>query len=45
MTDLNATIDTYLSAWTEPDETRRAKLIKQLWREDGRLIDPPVPMG
>ena len=46
MTDLNstlnATIDTYLQAWTESDESRRTQLIAQLWSEDGRLIDPPA---
>ena len=42
MTDLNATIDTYLQAWTESDESRRTQLIAQLWSDDGRLIDPPA---
>jgi hypothetical protein len=42
MSDLGTTIDTYLAAWGEPDETRRAALIDQAWAVDGRLIDPPL---
>jgi hypothetical protein len=42
MSDLNDTIDTYLSAWSEPDEGLRAELVGRVWAEDGRLIDPPM---
>lgn len=42
MTDLTSTIDTYLAAWTEADPGRRAKLIAEVWTDDGRLIDPPL---
>ena len=42
MTDLNATIDTYLAAWNETDPTRRLTLVQQAWAADGRLIDPPL---
>lgn len=41
MNDLTTTIDTYLSAWTEPDAARRAVLIARVWDTDGRLTDPP----
>lgn len=41
MNDLTTTIDTYLSAWTEPDAARRAGLITRAWDTDGRLTDPP----
>jgi len=40
--NLTTTVDTYLSAWTEPDANRRAQLIQQVWAADGRLIDPPL---
>jgi hypothetical protein len=36
------TVDTYLESRNEPDATRRAALIKQVWAADGRLIDPPL---
>ena len=39
---LEATIDTYLEAYGETDADRRADLIKQVWAEDGQLIDPPL---
>ena len=42
MTDINETVDTWLAAWTEPDETRRGRLIAELWAEDGALVDPPM---
>ena len=42
MSDISTTIDTYLSAWSEPDADRRADLIEQVWATDGRLIDPPL---
>jgi hypothetical protein len=40
--NLTATVDTYLAAWNEPDATRWAALIEQVWSADGRLIDPPL---
>jgi len=40
--DVTTTVDTYLSAWNEPDAARRAELIDQAWADDGRLIDPPL---
>jgi SnoaL-like domain len=42
MTDLTSTVDTYLSAYGEPDAARRAELISQVWADDGRLVDPPL---
>lgn len=42
MTDLETTVDTYLAAWTEPDDARRATMIDRAWAVDGRLIDPPL---
>lgn len=42
MTDLNETVDTWLAAWTEPDQSKRQGLIAQLWAADGELIDPPM---
>lgn len=42
MPDLTATIDTHLSAYTEPDPARRAPLITQAWAPDGVLLDPPL---
>lgn len=44
-TDVNTTLaellETYLAAWNETDESRRADLIARAWAADGRLIDPP----
>jgi hypothetical protein len=42
MSDLTTTVDTYLSAYGEPDAARRAELISQVWAADGRLVDPPL---
>jgi hypothetical protein len=42
MNDLTTTVDTYLSAYGEPDAARRAELIGRAWAADGRLVDPPL---
>jgi hypothetical protein len=42
MSDLVTTVDTYLTAWTEPDAERRRAMVEQVWDTDGRLIDPPL---
>jgi hypothetical protein len=42
MSDLTTTVDTYLSAYGEPDAARRAELIGRVWAADGRLVDPPL---
>lgn len=41
MSGLTTTIDTWLDAYGEPDETRRADLIAQVWAPAGTLADPP----
>ena len=41
-TTLEATIDTYLEAYLEPDAERRARSIEQVWAPDGHLFDPPL---
>lgn len=35
-------IDSYLSAYGEPDCDARAKLVRDIWNPQGRLIDPPM---
>lgn len=40
--DLNATIDTYLEAYGEADDVRRAELVAAVWTDDGTLVDPPL---
>jgi hypothetical protein len=42
VTDLNELVDTWLGAWTEPDQTKRRDLIGQVWTADGELADPPM---
>jgi hypothetical protein len=42
MSDLTATVDTYLSAWNETDPARRVALVEQVWAADGTLTDPPL---
>jgi hypothetical protein len=42
MSDLTATVDTYLAAWNETDPERRAGLVGQVWAADGTLVDPPL---
>jgi SnoaL-like domain len=42
MSNLTTTVDTYLSAYGEPDAARRAELISQVWAADGELVDPPL---
>ncbi len=41
-TDLTATVDHYLAAWSERDPHRRAALIAEVWADDGQLVDPPL---
>lgn len=41
-TDLTEAIDTYLTAYAEPDADRRSQLIAQVWATDGELLDPPI---
>jgi hypothetical protein len=42
MSDITATIDTYLEAYGETDAGRRRELIEKIWAPDGQLIDPPL---
>jgi hypothetical protein len=37
-----AMVDAHLSAYGEPDPTRRAELIERSWAADGSLVDPPL---
>ena len=39
---LEATIDTHLQAYFEPDAERRMRLIDSVWASDGHLFDPPL---
>jgi hypothetical protein len=41
-TDLAATIDRHLDAYSEPDAARRDPLVAEVWAEDGVLVDPPI---
>lgn len=42
MTDPTTVVDTYLSAYGEPDPARRAELIEQAFVPDASLVDPPL---
>jgi hypothetical protein len=42
MTDLTTTIDTYLTAYGEPDPGLRAGLIERAWSDEAELVDPPL---
>ena len=42
MSDLGATLSTYLDAWNETDPDRRAGLVERVWAPDGTLTDPPL---
>jgi hypothetical protein len=42
MSDITATIDTYLEAYGEGDSARRGTLIEQVFTADGQLVDPPL---
>lgn len=35
-------IQTYVSAWNEPDETKRRRLFERSWADDGTYTDPSV---
>ena len=40
MSDVTATVDTYLAMWNETDSARRAEHIGRAWTTDGRYVDP-----
>ena len=39
--NIDEIIDAHLAAYGEPDDARRAGMVKELWAADGSLIDPP----
>ena len=41
-TPLEYLIDTYCTAWSEPDSVRRDQIIKSVWANDGTYTDPNV---
>jgi hypothetical protein len=40
MTDVTATVDSYLAMWNEPDAALRAEHIERAWTVDGKYADP-----
>lgn len=40
ITHVERLIDTYCSAWCEPDSARRAAIINEIWDEEGTYTDP-----
>jgi ketosteroid isomerase-like protein len=42
MTDINATIDTYLEFINETDADARAAAVAKVWAEDAQWVDPPL---
>ena len=42
MSDVDATIDTYLQLLNETDAERRAALVERVWTPDARWVDPPL---
>lgn len=42
MSDMTATIDTYLEAYGEPDTDRRIALIEQVFAAEAHVFDPPI---
>ncbi len=41
-TAIEATVDTWLAAYCDPDAERRATTIARVWAPDGELVDPPL---
>lgn len=39
---LEKLIETYCSAWDEPDPARREQMLKDVWAEDGMYTDPTI---
>ncbi|TDC48047.1 nuclear transport factor 2 family protein [Jiangella ureilytica] len=39
---VEATVDAYLAAWTEPDDGRRRALIERCFTATGAVVDPPL---
>ena len=42
MSELNALIDAHLTAYADPDASRRATVAQRIWAAGGQLIDPPL---
>jgi hypothetical protein len=42
MTDFTDLATRYIEAWNETDPDVRAQLLKELWADDGRYVDPIV---
>jgi hypothetical protein len=42
VSDVQATIDTYLEMLNETDAGRRAALVERVWTPDARWVDPPL---
>jgi hypothetical protein len=40
--DVRATVQSYVDAWNEPDETNRRRLLERSWAEAGTYTDPSV---
>jgi hypothetical protein len=40
MSDVTATVETYLAMWNETDATRRAGQIRRAWADGGSYLDP-----
>jgi hypothetical protein len=42
MADIATTIDTHLAGYCEPDQAKRAELLRTAWANSGELVDPPL---
>lgn len=42
MSDLATLIDAHLTAYADPDASRRAAVVQRIWAAGGQLIDPPL---
>jgi hypothetical protein len=40
--EIRATVQTYVDAWNEPDETNRRRLLERSWTDAGTYTDPSV---
>lgn len=45
MSDLTNTIERYLDIWNEPDATRRAEKIRDVWAANATYTDPLVSVS
>jgi len=42
MPAITTLVDTWLSAYGDPDAARRLATIRETWNAEGRLVDPPL---